>query len=104
LNHQFYPQEIVSSLDLVEIGRVEGGQSTRAFVQVADGDVGTAGRRSAVAHQWLVVVEEVHGMLMLPASPAEVLEAVQVAAEVRALAETAGAAQSILQVGVDLNL
>lgn len=51
-----------------------------------------------------MVAEQVDGVLVLPAGPAEVLEAVEVAAEVGALAKTAGAAQGVLQVGVNLDL
>ena len=50
------------------------------------------------------MVKQVHGMLMLPARPAEVLEAVQIATEVRNLTKATWAAQIILQVVVNLNI
>jgi len=57
-----------------------------------------------VPHQRLVVSDELHGVLQLPAVAAVVLETRQVPAEVGTLLQETVAAQSILQVGINLNL
>jgi len=59
---------------------------------------------SRVPHQWLVVPDELHGVLQLPAVAAVVFEAGQVPAEVRSLLQETVAAQSILKVRINLNL
>jgi len=51
-----------------------------------------------------VVPDQLQGVLQLPAVATEVLEAGQVPAEVRTLLQQTVAAQSILQVGVNLHL
>jgi len=57
-----------------------------------------------VPHQGLVMPDQLQGVHQLPAVAAEVLEAGQIPAEVRSLLQQTVAAQSILQVGVDLHL
>jgi len=63
-----------------------------------------AGHIPAVPHQRFVVSYQLHGVLQVPAVATEVLEARQVPAEVRTLLQQTIAAESILQVGVNLNL
>jgi len=57
-----------------------------------------------VPHQWLVVPDELQGVLELPAVTAVILETRQIPAEVRTLLQQAVAAQSILQVRINLHL
>jgi len=59
---------------------------------------------SAVPHQRLVMPDQLHGVLKLPAVTTEVLEAGQIPAEVRTLFEEANTAQRIFEVRVNLNL
>lgn len=61
-------------------------------------------RSLVVAHQWTVVLHELRVVLPLPARATKVLEAGQVAAEVRALLDAASGAERVLQVRVHLDL
>ena len=61
-------------------------------------------RRLGGASERLVSLEAVDGVLPLPARAAEVLEAFEVPAEVRADHTIAHGAEGVLQVGVDLDL
>lgn len=56
------------------------------------------------SREWLVLLVAVDGVLPLPARAAEVLEALEVSAEVGAHDATTHGAERVLQVGIDLHL
>ena len=58
----------------------------------------------AVPHERLMMLDVIHGVVELPAAAAEVTEARSLPAEVRALAESTIRAQSVLQIGINLDL
>lgn len=87
-----------ASLVRAHVAPEELGESSITLVQV----LVAAG--STVPHQRLVVAEHLNGVLDVPASAAEILEAVEVTAEVGTLTEPAGTAESILEVRVYLDL
>lgn len=58
----------------------------------------------AVPHQGLVVPDQLHGVLELPAVATEVFKARQVSAEVRTLLQETVAAKRVLQVWIHLDL
>ena len=73
---------------------------TRTRGEVVCGGGGLA----RVAHERLVSAESFLGVLTLPTSAAEVLEARHFAANARTLAQAARGAQGILKVRIDLDL
>lgn len=59
---------------------------------------------SVTPHERLVVADDFDAVLQFPAITAKVLEAAQISAEIRSLLQTADGAQSILQIGINLDL
>ncbi len=87
-----------SSLVRAHVAPEELGESSITLVQI----LVAAG--STVPHQRLVVAEQLNSVLDVPASAAEILEAVEVTAKVWALTEPTRTAKSILEVRVHLDL
>ena len=58
----------------------------------------------AIPHEGLVVLDEVHSVMEFPATPTEVAEASSLPAEVRTLTEGTVGAESVLKIGINLNL